>query len=329
MQPEVPLHVYRSRAMNTEIEVIWESQALRKSRALEKIADKWFHAVEQRFSRFMPDSELSYLNRQSGSLTLISGAMAEVLSLAEIFHIQTEGMFSPFVYDALHAAGYSQSYDIVKQADAVTSDSSCSGAYSMTLHSGMKAVQLQDGTHLDLGGIVKGWSAEKMADKLRLAYGVRRGLVNAGGDVQVWGGSSAQEPWRIGIASPWHPEEELAMVSLRDGAVATSSSWGRRWNHAKHGVQHHLIDPRTMRPGSSDVIQCSIAGDSLISCEIWAKVVCLFGLERGLALLQTKCPRMEALIVSETGDLHLLRRHPQEKERWETEHIDFIHEKAN
>ncbi|WP_419878281.1 FAD:protein FMN transferase [Brevibacillus centrosporus] len=329
MQLEVPLHVYRSRAMNTEIEAVWEREALRKSTSLEKIVDKWFQAVEQRFSRFIPDSELSYLNRRSGSLTLVSGAMVEVLSLADTFHIQTEGIFSPFVYDALHAAGYSQSYEIVKQADAVTPGGPSFGAYSMTIHPGMKAVQLHTGTRLDLGGIVKGWSAEKLGDKLKLTYGVRRGLVNAGGDVQVWGGSSAQEPWNIGISSPWHPEEELALVSLRDGAVATSSVYGRRWNHIKHGVQHHLIDPRTMRPGSSDVVQCSIVGDSLISCESWAKVICLLGLERGLALLQAKCPRMEALIVSKTGDLHLLRRHQQEKERWETEHVDFIHEAAN
>ncbi|MGG4496584.1 FAD:protein FMN transferase [Brevibacillus reuszeri] len=328
MQQEVQMHYYRCRAMNTEMETILLSSSEQMSQELSKIVDRWFYQVEHRFSRFLPDSELSYLNNHSGRLTLVSELMAEVLELAEAFRIQTGGIFTPFVYDALHAAGYSQSFEKLDKEKPTSTEEFSFRTAAMMLHPQMKAVQLRAGSHLDLGGIAKGWSAEKLAGRLRRKYRIKRGLVNAGGDVQLWGGSSVNEPWHIGIASPWNQDEELTIVSRREGAVATSSVLGRRWKNGLHEEQHHLIDPRTMKPGNSDVIQCSVAGDSVISCEIWAKVVCIVGLECGIVLLRKHCPRMEALIVSETGDIHLVSHSHLRNERWEIEQIDFFHDRA-
>ncbi|BAH46196.1 conserved hypothetical protein [Brevibacillus brevis NBRC 100599] len=328
MQQEVQMHHYRCRAMNTEIETILRSSSEQMSQELAKIVDRWFYQVEHRFSRFLPDSELSYLNNHSGRLTLVSELMAEVLTLAESFRLQTGGIFTPFVYDALHAAGYSESFEKLDKKTTTTTKEFSFHKTAMMLHPQMKAVQLQAGSHLDLGGIAKGWSAERLAERLRRKHGIKRGLINAGGDVQLWGGSSVNEPWYIGIANPWNQDEELTIVSRREGAVATSSVWGRRWKNGQHEERHHLIDPRTMKPGNSDVIQCSVTGDSVIACEIWAKVVCIVGLECGIALLRKHCPRMEALIVSGTGDLHLVSYSHHQKERWELDQIDFFHDIA-
>jgi len=329
MQQDGQLHLYRSHAMNTEIETILESQPDPMNRELAQMVDKWFHAVERRFSRFLPESELSRLNSHSGKLTLVSAPMAEVLLLADSYRSQTEGLFTPFVHDALRAAGYDRSFEKLDKENAFVTDILTGSEAFMTLHPQMKAVQLRAGAHLDLGGIVKGWSAERLAGRLRRKYGIKRGLANAGGDLQVWGGSSHDEPWNIGIASPWDTEEELAIVCLREGAVATSSVWGRSWTYGPHGQGHHLIDPRTMKPAISDVAQCSIAGDSLIPCEIWAKVVCIAGVEPGMALLQKHAPRMEALIVTHAGDIHFYGDPHQLDSRWEIEKLDFLHAITN
>ncbi|MFD2369532.1 FAD:protein FMN transferase [Brevibacillus sp. GCM10020057] len=325
MQKGRQLHLYRCRAMNTEIETMLENQPGQVKCELEQTVDRWFRAIERRFSRFLPESELSRLNSYSGKLTLVSAAMAEVLLLADMYRSQTEGLFTPFVYDALRAAGYDRSFEQLDKENASVTDVFADSEASMAIYPQMMAVQLTAGAHIDLGGIVKGWSAEKLAGRLRRRYGIRRGLVNAGGDVQAWGGSSTEEPWNIGIASPWDTDEELALVSLRDGAVATSSVCGRRWRYGPDGQGHHLIDPRTMKPAVSDVAQCSIVGDNLIPCEIWAKVVCIAGLDYGLALLQKYTARMEALIVTHAGDIHFYGNTEQIHSRWEIEKLDFVH----
>lgn len=92
----------------------------------------------------------------------------------------------------------------------------------------------------DPSGYVKGWAAERIADRL-----VRRGLphvcVNAGGDVVTRGLAAPAQPWRVGVR---HPDEPLAVVrtvSPGDGAVATSGLYER-------GA--HIVDPRTGQPAA-------------------------------------------------------------------------------
>jgi FAD:protein FMN transferase len=93
---------------------------------------------------------------------------------------------------------------------------------------------------LDPSGYVKGWAAERAADVLRRA-GAAHFALNLGGDVVCAGGSSADEPWRIGVR---HPAEAMRMafvLGIRNGAVATSGSYERG---------DHVVDARTGRPAN-------------------------------------------------------------------------------
>lgn len=67
----------------------------------------------------------------------------------------------------------------------------------------MKSVRLLAGHKVDFGGIVKSWTAQHVANRLQADWRVRRGFINAGGDVKVWGGATEKEPWCIGIANPF------------------------------------------------------------------------------------------------------------------------------
>ncbi len=325
MKQQAKLQAFQCYAMNTKIEAILECQANTRQR-LEGIVREWFRAVEERFSRFRPDSELSFLNTQGGKLVLVSPHMLEVLALAETYRKETGGLFTPFIHDALLAAGYDCSFEQINREHVAGSPCRPPAEPSLSLYPGMKAVRLGADTRIDLGGIVKGWSAQRLSEKLYKRHNVMRGLLNAGGDVQVWGGSDSTEPWHIGILSPWNEAEEIAIVSVRDGAVATSSVTGRRWHHERRGDMHHIIDPRTMQPSTSDVAQCSIVGESLIEAEIWAKVVCIAGRERGVSLLQTYAPRVEALIVSLMGDVHFVGDQGSLESRWEIAKVDDVSE---
>ncbi|MGD8191438.1 FAD:protein FMN transferase [Brevibacillus ginsengisoli] len=328
MHHQVKLYHHTSFAMNTTIETILESTSDEKSTHLNNMVQKWFRSTESRFSRFQPDSELSLLNSHSGKLVLISDDMAEVLSLAQNFSGETQGIFTPFVYDALVAAGYDRSFEKVKEGSRASSPAPQPRDFSMFLDVGMKAVQLQAGTRIDLGGIVKGWSAERLSKRLVKKQGVKRGLMNAGGDIQVWGGSSADEPWNIGIANPWDKEKEIALVSLENGAVATSNVIGRSWKREQGREGNHIIDPRTMQSCTSDVAQCSIVGESLTQCEIWAKVACIVGVEQAISLLTKHVPRLEALIVTKTGDVHFIGDEHSLQNRWEVESLQNVHKPA-
>jgi thiamine biosynthesis lipoprotein len=314
------------RAMNTTIELTVEAENGDDKRAiaLEESVRRWFFSTEQRFSRFLPGSELSRLNQNSGKLTLVSAAMADVLSLAEMYRQQTRGIFDYFVGEALQHAGYSCSFERLRYRIAVTAPPPDKRCHEMVLDVGMKSVSLSEGAAIDLGGIVKGWAVERMVSRLKRRHRIPRGVLNAGGDLQVWGGFQKDEPWLIGIADPWNEEGELAQYAAFDGAVATSSVLGRRWR-TDCGEMHHLVDPRTMRPAQSDVVQCTVIGSSVVECEIWAKVVCILGSKEGVPLLKAHLPHAEALFVTGTGEVHYVGGKSVDRERWPAVWIDVAH----
>ncbi|MGE5702590.1 MAG: FAD:protein FMN transferase [Clostridia bacterium] len=326
MNREQAFHESNFRAMNTNVQVCLESSGERQYQEVSIIEEvkSWFASTEQRFGRFLDDSELSYVNSHSGKTTLISSAMTEVLSLAEMYHVHTKGIFQCLILNALRSAGYTRSFEQLNGVTPARLEPSDAPPGHFTLDRIMKSVQLSPGSQIDLGGIVKGWSVEKLSLWVRQERSIARGLLNAGGDLQVWGGYTHDEPWLIGIASPHDPDAEAAQIELVDGAVATSSVLGRSWK-SEWGKMHHLIDPRTMRPGASDIIQCSIVGDSVIECEVWAKVACILGSTETVPLLQAKIPHCDALFFTSTGDVHFVGNRKRYDQQWQGVAADFFH----
>lgn len=291
------------RAMNTGIQVLLESNM--DAVQLETLIVEAFEQAEERFSRFLPTSECTYLNARSGQLCIISSPMLEVIELSRHYQEQTNGAFNIRVGHVLRQLGYRQSFERVRESHTKLEQLPLESASTMPIYvdASMNAIRIPAGEELDFGGIVKSWTAHELANQLRTEWQVCRGLVNAGGDVVVWGGATEDEPWLIGIANPHasDPSQEAAL-HLRSGAVATSSTLRRKWQTSQ-GEMHHLIDIRTMRPSQSSVIQCTVVGMDLMECEVWAKVLCMLGHEEGVPFFQQRTQGMEAILYTSHGEV--------------------------
>ncbi|MFC5652249.1 FAD:protein FMN transferase [Paenibacillus solisilvae] len=313
---------------------------------LEKLTRQWFSHMERRFSRFLPDSELTHLNLMTGELCMVSATMLEVLTLADAFRRLTDGVFNPFILHTLLEYGYNESFEhirsrtseVIEQPDAhIGADSSVIphaanksaalragvdsihpqlGDQAIIIDAAMQSVRLPPGSSIDLGGIVKGWAVRRLAALLRSRHGVKQGFINAGGDLALWGAQA--EPWKIAVDYPWPSSEAAGHLILQEGAVATSGTLGRRWQ-SYQGTAHHLINPFTKRPSSSDVLQCTVTGDDTAACDIWAKTICILGSAEGLALMQRKTADCGALLILKDGTT-LLYNHPhscrERREQW-------------
>lgn len=307
------LHAFRTKAMNTEIEFKFAVEQEAKVRGIARFAEDWFRKTELRFTRFREDSELSQLNEHIGERCMISAAMLEVLLLAEHYHRETDGCFDPCLREAIEACGYDQSFEqiaaraILKKPQPWTETADilrerAQSDMKMDIDSRMKSVLLH--APLDLGGIVKGWSVQRLASYMQQKLGAAQGLVNAGGDLAVWG-SPESDPWLVAIEHPWRQGEDYGALALCDGAAATSSKLGRRWGNGAGGMeQHHLLDPRTMQPSSSDVDQCTVTGPDALACEIWAKTLCILGVHEGLERFMNKTKHYEALVFGTDRRVH-------------------------
>jgi thiamine biosynthesis lipoprotein len=245
----------RFRAMGTDVEFLVEAED--PERALEA-AEAEFHRLEALLSRFRPDSELSRLN-EHGSLEP-GPDLLEVVELALLARIRTGGRFDPTVHDALVAAGYDRSFELVPADGPAAGAAPCRGG---VLVDGRR-IELEPGVRLDLGGIGKGFAVERAAVVLAAAGPC---LVNAGGDLAVRGGS-----WPVGVETA----DGQITLELDRGAIATSGRDRRRWRRNGH-EQHHLIDPRTGAPAESDLLRVTVVASDAVEAEAWAKALFLAG----------------------------------------------------
>ena len=118
----------------------------------------------------------------------------------------------------------------------------------------------------DLNGIVKGWAAQRAADKLRTA-GLANFCLNAGGDVITAGLIEPGKPWHVGIRSPQSAQHMMAVLALSDMAVATSATYERG---------EHIINGATGRPARGFSSVSVIAAD-LTTADVLATTVFAMG----------------------------------------------------
>lgn len=296
----------RFSAMNTSVTALFPDAEEQGLSQLADIVKQRFELSEARFSRFRDESELCALNRHTGSLSIISDEMLEVLQLAQHYQALTAGWFDITILPALERAGYNQSFEtLVMQPEAITSEDNDHPAMlrkeqsAIILDNRMRSVHIQKGSGIDLGGLVKSWTVRKLVNDLREVKNIKRGLINAGGDLMAWGGAGTEEPWQVGFEDPWNPGTDYSYILLSQGSMATSSTLGRRWNTSKGG-QHHLIDPWTKKSSQSDVVQCTVLGPDPITCEVWAKTMCISGSEEGRRLFIKHAANYEALLFTES-----------------------------
>jgi thiamine biosynthesis lipoprotein len=243
------------RAMGTDVELLLDAESgERAERALDR-AEAEFERLEQVMSRFRDDSELSALNRD-GRIAAASPDLVRVVRLAIEAREATGGLFDPTVHDAVVAAGYDRTFDAVAP-DAVAT----AGRLQARVGGGVRvdgaAIELEPGTRLDLGGIGKGYTVDRVAEILAV---VGPCLVNAGGDLAVRGGS-----WPVGVTTD-------VTLELTRGGMATTGRDRRRW--LRNGEeQHHLIDPSTGRPAVGAPMRVTVVAGSAAAAEVAAKTV--------------------------------------------------------
>lgn len=263
------------RAMNTDIVVAAEGDPAAVKVGFERVREL-VRGAEERFTRFSENSELSQLNRVSGTWRKVSPELFEVIRVASECAATTSGLFDPTILDALEAAGYNRSMDAIRTAGPGPERDPSQPRGSLAdirMNADSSSVLLPRGLRLDLGGIAKGWIAERAVALLAPVADVR--AVNAGGDM-VAAGLPPEGSWRVALEDPLRPDRTLAVLALGPGALATSSVTRRAWQQPD-GVRHHIIDPRTRKPAVTDWLSMTVIAQHAAIAEVYAKVLLVAG----------------------------------------------------
>jgi len=298
------IHKVEFRAMGTTIMVALECRE--SENAILQQVPAWFEYWEDSLSRFRPDSELLRLNRANGQWRTVSPTLWDVLRLSLVMEERSQNLVTPGLLSALRAAGYDRSFEFLldsNPSDVIQARKTMPVHGRIQLNEIEHSVRIPPGLELDFGGIGKGWAADQTAQALR---SIGPCLVDAGGDIAVFGSLKDGSGWPVGIENPLDPEEELTQVEVTNKGIATSGRNKRHWMKAG-AFQHHILDPRTGLPAESDVLSATVIAPDVMQAEMAAKVINIIGSEAGLIWLTGKSDH-EALVVLMDGELQRSQR---------------------
>ena len=213
--------------------------------------ERWVRRIAARITRFDEASELSRLNAAAEWID-ISSELEQLLRASLRAFEMSGGLVNVAVLPSMLAIGYTR--PLAQGATAAHLDQARSAPLlPNVLNVRPGRARLAPNVRLDLGGIAKGW----MADRLAAILGDHV-LVNLGGDL------FARGEWPVAISGQTY--------LLRDLGAATSSTRKRRW-----GDLHHLIDPRTGLPSTSHLEEVSVVAKTALDAEVLAKTVLISG----------------------------------------------------
>ncbi|MGZ5052176.1 MAG: FAD:protein FMN transferase [Methylobacter sp.] len=226
-----------------EIQLYTVSPQKAQQTATAAIAD--VQRLEKRYSRYLPSSILSKINRHAaeGKSIKVDPETALLLNYAETCYIQSEGLFD-ISAGVLRKVWKKDRKDLPDQNEI---DEVLALVGFEKLHWNPPLLSFQiPGLELDFGGIVKEYAADRAA-KICTDKGVSHGAVNLGGDIKIIGPHPDNSPWLIGIRDPHEKNATLKTVALISGGLASSGDYercmivnGRRYSH--------IVNPKTGWP---------------------------------------------------------------------------------
>jgi thiamine biosynthesis lipoprotein len=258
------------------------------------------HILELRWSRFLPDSELSRINLAAGRpVAASSDTMTLVEAMVQGWHA-TDGSFDPTLLVALVELGYAQSRSDADRRTSLPGSAARRGSPgTIVVDREAGTVRLPPGTTIDPGGIGKGTAADLVVAEL-IAAGADGALVEIGGDLRVAGRPPHDAGWCVEVDTGG----SRRTVVLRDGGVATSTSRLRTWRSGAQ-LRHHLIDPATLRSSATDSVSCTVIAGTAGWAEVFTKIAFAASASDAIAALERR--GLAAAITTDAGSLLVTR----------------------
>ena len=265
-------------------------------------AEKETVRLEGMLSRFIPESEISRINSSAGIRSeKVSSEAYAVLSRAVEFSKCCQGCFDVTIGPLVNL------WSILKDTSKPPYESRIKEILPLVDYTDLaldhckKAVGLKKaGQSIDLGGIGKGFAADKILEVLK-KYGISSAFTNFGGNVATIGAKPDGSPWRIGIRHPRQENNLTGVVSVVNKSVVTSGDYQRYFIDSNGKRYHHILDPTTGYPSESGLISVTIVADSSMTADALSTILFTAGMENGIEILKA-FPGTEAILI----DMNLL-----------------------
>jgi thiamine biosynthesis lipoprotein len=290
-------HAYHyEHVLGTSFELNVVATGVSAARRAESVALAEVDRLEAILSGWSSTSELAYWTATQDVDVAISPELADVLHASDVLRVRTGGAFDAAA-QAIIALLRDGAAECEEDALRVLLASLRGPRWHVDRRAGV-ARRLT--THaISVDAIAKGYIVTRAAALARAVEGVSEVLLNVGGDVQHLG----DRPAVVGITDPFAPAENatpIAMVQLRDAAIATSG--GYRRGFIAHGRRvSHIVDPRTGQP-TERIASASVFAPDCATADALSTAFSVLTPQESVALADS-LPDVGCLLVERDGTI--------------------------
>ena len=243
------------------------------------------NTYEHYFSRTLEGSDIYNINHANGAPVEVHDETAELIRYGIAFGDLSGGVFD------ISIGALTDLWDIPNNNGTIPAQTQIDAAlatvdYRQITVEGNTVTLGNPDAALDLGGIAKGYVADRMREYLN-ANGACEGFINLGGNVLTLGQKANDEPYHIGIRKPFgETGETITAVDVTDRSIVTSGRYERYFEKDGH-IYHHILDPKNGYPYDNGLNGVTILSDSSMAGDALSTICFALGQEKGTEFLSS------------------------------------------
>ena len=243
------------------------------------------NTYEHYLSRTLEGSDIYNINHANGAPVEVHDETAELIRYGIAFGDLSGGVFD------ISIGALTDLWDIPNNNGTIPAQTQIDAAlatvdYRQITVDGNTVTLGNPDAALDLGGIAKGYVADRMREYLN-ANGACEGFINLGGNVLTLGQKANDEPYHIGIRKPFGEDgETITAVDVTDRSIVTSGRYERYFEKDGH-IYHHILDPKNGYPYDNGLNGVTILSDSSMVGDALSTICFALGQEKGTEFLSS------------------------------------------
>lgn len=258
------------------------------------------------FSRTKEGGEVYAVNQAAGKeAVVVSDETLDIVKQSVQYAEEMDGLFDPTIGPLIDLWNIgSGGVKVPAQAD-IDKAMSLTNYKDVIIDDAAKTVKLtKEGMVLDLGGIGKGYAADRIADYLK-EQGLDSAMINLGGSsIIALGNKPDGAEWNIGLQDPDQSRgTQLGTIKISDEVIDASGVY-ERFFMQDNVRYHHILDPRTGYPSQNGLKSLTIMSPNATDADALSTGVFLMGLEEGMKYLESLPEDVEAFFISDDNKIY-------------------------
>lgn len=262
--------------------------------------------MDMELSRTKEGGEVYAVNQAAGKEAVkVSDETLEVVKLSLQYAEEMDGLFDPTIGPLIDLWNIGNGGDTVPDQAAIDKAKSLTNYKDVEIDEAAKTVKLlKEDMVLDLGGIGKGYAADRIADYLK-EQGLHSAMINLGGSSIIALGTKPNgAEWNIGLQDPDQSRgTQLGTIKIADEVIDASGVY-ERYFMQDNVRYHHILDPRTGYPSQNGLKSLTIMSPNATDADALSTGVFLMGIEEGMKYLKSLPEEVEAFFITDDNKIY-------------------------